>query len=170
MPKILVLYVRCVESMNRYLGSVLCYGLPAMIFISLLEATSRYGFNSPTPWAVEMSAFIMGAMFLLGGGYTLLRREHVKMDAISRRWSARRKAIVDMATFPLFAIFFTVIILGGIPQAAFDLTWHTHSRSLWGPPLAPIKIIILVGAGLLILQGVAILIRDVATLRGKSMP
>jgi TRAP-type mannitol/chloroaromatic compound transport system permease small subunit len=170
MHELLAKYVRLIESVNRFLGNTLCYGLPIMVAIALFEAIFRYAFNSPTPWAVELSAFIMGAMFLLGGGYTLVSKEHVKMDALSSRWSLRTKAIIDIATFPLFAIFLIVIIRGGIPQAIFDLKWGKHSVSMWGPPLAPIKIIIVVGVILLILQGVAVLIKDIATLKGKSIP
>ena len=170
MPKILVRYIQWVESTNRWLGKVLCYGLPIIIFIALFESISRYGFNSPTPWAVEVTAFVMGAMFLLGGGYTLLSREHIKMDALYSRWSPRRRAVVDIATFSLLAIYLTIIIVGGIPNAAFSLKFDQHSPSIWGPPLAPIKIIIMVGTGILLSQGIAILIRDVAMLRGKSIP
>ena len=169
MSKVFAKYLGFVEFINRLLGSVLCYGLPAMIFIALLEAVARYAFNRPTPWAVELSAFIMGAMFLLGGGYTLIRKEHVKMDALSIKWSPRTKAIVDIATFPLFAVFLIVIIRGGIPQVIFDLTWGKHSVSIWAPPLAPIKIIIVLGTVLLLLQGIAVLIRDVAYLKGKAI-
>ena len=169
MHGVLVNYVRFIESINRLLGNILCYGLPIMVLIALFEATARYAFNKPTPWAVELSAFIMGAMFLLGGGYTLIRREHVKMDALSIRWSARTKAIVDIATFSLFVVFLGVIITGGIPQVIFALQWGKRSYSIWGPPLAPIQIIIILGTVLLLLQGIAVLIRDVASLKGKSI-
>jgi TRAP-type mannitol/chloroaromatic compound transport system permease small subunit len=169
MPKILVKYVQYVESLNRWLGNVLCYGLPIMIFIALFESIARYGFNSPTPWAVELAGFVMGAMFLLGGGYTLLRGEHIGMDALYSRWSPKRRAVVDIVTFSLLAIFLITIIVGGIPDAAMSLKIGKHSASIWGPPLAPIKIIIVVGTVILLSQGVAILIRDVATLRGKSI-
>ena len=169
MHDVLAKYVRFIESINRLLGSVLCCGLPIMVGIALFEAVARYAFNRPTPWAVELSAFIMGAMFLLGGGYTLLKGEHVKMDALSSHWTPRTKAIVDIATFSLFVVFLGVIIAGGIPQVIFALKWGKRSYSIWGPPLAPIQIVIIVGTVLLLLQGIAVLIRDVASLRGKSI-
>lgn len=169
MPKALVTYVRYIESTNAWLGKILSGAIFGLIGILLIEAVSRYIFNAPTPWSVELSGFVFGTYFLIGGGYVLLRGSHVKMDALYSRWSPKTKAIADAATFSLLAVYLIVLILGGIPSTAFSLSFGQHSHTMWGPPLAPIKIIVIVGAVILLLQGVAFFIRDLSIIRGKPI-
>jgi len=170
MPKALVTYVRYIESMNTWLGKILSFCIFLLIGILVIEGISRYVFNAPTPWSIELSQFTLGTYFLIGGGYALLRGAHVKMDVLSSRWSPKTKAIVDLATFSLLAVYLIVVILGGINNAAYALRFDQHSGTLWGPPLAPIKIIITVGAGLLLLQAVAFFIRDLSIVfKGKDL-
>lgn len=169
MPKVLVSYVRYIESMTRWVGGLLKYAVLVLIAILLVEAVSRYVFNASTSWSIELSQFVLGAYFLLGGGYVLLRGGHIRMDIFYSRWSPRTKAISGVATFSLLAVYLIVFIIGGIGEAAFSLRLDQHSASVWGPPLAPIKIIITVGAGLLLLQGLAFFIRDLSFIRGKPI-
>lgn len=169
MPKVLVIYVRHIESMSAWLGKILSGGIFVLIGILLVEAVSRYVFNAPTTWSIEMAQFTLGTYFLLGGAYVLSRRQHIRMDAFYSRWSMRRRATTDLATFAIFAVYLIVLIQSGIDNAAFSLQFSQHSSSEWGPPLAPIKIILTVGACLLFFQGVALLIRDLAIVRGKPL-
>jgi len=169
MPKVLICYVQYIDSLSTWLGKILKFGIFVLIGILLFEAVARYIFNAPTPWAVEMSEFTLGTYFLIGGGYALLRGAHVRMDALYNRWSARRKAIVDLATFSLIAVYLIVLVVGGSMIAAQALISGQHASTQWGPPLAPIKTIVVVGAVLLLLQAVAFFIRDLAIIRGKPM-
>lgn len=169
MPKALVSYVRYMELFTTRLGKILSGAVFVLIGILLIEAVARYIFNNPTPWSIELATFVFGTYFLFGGGYVLLRGGHVRMDALYNRWSLKTRAIVNAATFSLLAVYLIVFILGGISNITYTLAYNVHSTSQWAPPLAPIRIIVVVGAGLLLLQGVAILIRDIATIRGKRL-
>ena len=172
MPRALRDFVRYVDAMSNWLGGILSYGLLFLIAIMLIETVSRYIFNAPTLWSIEMSQFTFGTYVALGGAYVLLRGMHVNMDILSSRWSPRTRAIVNIATFALVAVYLITFIKGGIFSAAFSLQYGLlghRSKTVWGPPLAPIKIIVIVGAGLLLLQAVAILIRDLATVTGKRI-
>ncbi len=168
MPKALVAYVRYIESMNNWLGKAVGGLVFALIGILLFETISRYVFNNPTVWSLELGAFIWGFYFLIGGGWVLLREGHVRMDALSHKWSPRRRAIFDLATFALMVIYLVTFILGGIDGALYSLGVGEGSFSKWNPPLAPIKITVVIGAVLLLLQGIAFLIRDLSILRGKK--
>lgn len=170
MPKALVIYVQSIQSMNTHLGKILKFGVVVLVGILLIEAISRYGFNTPTVWSIELSEFIFGFYFFIAGGYVLLREGHVKMDAFYSRWSPKTRAIADLATFPLLAVYLIVFVWGGISSAEEALRFGQHTPSIWGPPLAPIKIIMVVGAVLLLLQGVAFLIRDLSIIfRGRDV-
>ena len=169
MPKALVTYVRCIESVNVWLGKILPYFVLVLIGILLIEGISRYIFHTPTDWSIELSLFVIGTAFLLGGAYVLLRDEHVRMDMLYNRWSVRRRAIADLATFPLLFAYFIVIIVGGMNSLSFTLRLDQHFPSAWGPHMAPIKIIIMIAASLILLQGVAFFIRDLSVVRGKPI-
>ena len=169
MPKVLVAYVRYIESVNLWLGKALQFGILVLVFVLVYEAVARYGLHLSTPWSIELATFVLGTYFLLSGGYTLLRGAHVNMDMFYERWSPRRRAIVNLATVFLLIAYFVFFIRGGFDSVSFAIRFDRHSASVWGPPLAPIKTITLVGGVLLLLQGIASSIRDVATIRGKPI-
>ena len=170
MPKALVSYVRYIESLSERLGKTVKYGILVLLFILIYEGASRYVFNIPTPWSLELSLFVFGTYCVLGSGYTLFRGSHIRMDVFYVRWSARRRAIVDVATFSLFGVYLIVFIIGGIGNTAYSIGIAQHSCTQWAPPLSPIKIIMVVGAVLLLLQRVASFIRDLSVVRRKPIP
>jgi TRAP-type mannitol/chloroaromatic compound transport system permease small subunit len=169
MPDVLTKYVKYMDAMSTGVGKWMQYGIIMLVGILLIEAFTRTVFNAPRIWAVELATFTLGAYFLIGGGYTLLRGEHVRMDIFYSRWSLRKRAIVDLATFPTAIIYLVVCVLGGINSIEFSLRTNHHSVTLWAPPLAPIKIIITIACVLLLLQVVASMFRDVSIIKGKPI-
>ena len=170
MPKIVVDYVRYMDSFTLHFGRGMRWAIFMLIGILLIEAVSRYIFGRPTQWSLEMATFTFGAYFIAGGAYALLRGEHVRMDVFYSRWHPKKQAIADIATFSLLAVYLIVFVLGGIASSTYSIVTHHHTASMWGPPYAPIKVITTVGAAMLVLQGVASLIRDIATIKGKPIP
>jgi len=163
MPKALAKFIQCVDTVNTWLGKITRLGIFVLIGILLWETISRYLFKRPIAWSTELSAMVFGFYFLIGGGYTLLKNNHVRMDIIYSRWSPRTRAVVDICTFPLLAVYLIVFIKGGINIVRYALETNQRSMSAWGPPLAPIEIITTIGAFLLFLQGVVMFIRDLHT-------
>ena len=51
----------------------------------------------------------------------------------------------------------------------YALEYDQVSRSAWGPPLAPIKIIMGVGLLLMLLQSVSTFFKDLATTLGRTV-
>jgi TRAP-type mannitol/chloroaromatic compound transport system permease small subunit len=170
MPKVLVSYVHYIEAFNIRLGKVLGWSVIVLIGILSIEAVSRYILHSPTEWSLELATFVFGTYFILGGAYVLLRGAHVNLDLLYNRWSPKTRAIADLATFSLLAVYVCIFVWGGIENVSYSLALGQHSSSAWGPPLAPMKIITVVGAGLLFLQGVALFIRDLSIVKGKPIP
>ena len=170
MPKILINYVRYMDSFTLHFGKGMRWAIFMLIGILLIEAVGRYVLNRPTEWSLELATFLFGAYFITGGAYALLRREHVRMDTLYSKWHPKKQAIADIATFSLFAVYVIMFILGGIASSTYSIVTHHHTASMWGPPYAPIKVITTVGAAMLFLQGVAQLIRDIATIKKKPIP
>ena len=170
MPKAVVAFVHGVEQFTYRLGRMCWWLVLGLITILLIEAGMRYTFNRPQVWSLELSEFIFGAYFLLGGAYALMYERHVRMDAFYSRWSRKRQALVDAITFSIIAIYLITFLVGGIGNILFSWRFGMVSQSAWGPPMTPIRIIVEIGAFFMLLVSITRFIRDIAIVRGKEIP
>ncbi|SHE43277.1 TRAP-type mannitol/chloroaromatic compound transport system, small permease component [Modicisalibacter ilicicola DSM 19980] len=169
MPRAVRLYVRYVETMNRFVGRLAMLMIFAMIGVLLYSTISRSVFDVSLIWVVEIAQFMMVAYFLLGGAYSMQLDAHVRMDLFYGRWSDRTRAIVDAVTI-LFLLFYLVFLLiGAISSTLYALEYGQTNYSSWAPPLAPIKIIMTCGVALMLLQAIATFFKDVAKARGETL-
>lgn len=165
MPKVLALYVRSVNRVSRWLGLAVMYSVFAMIGVLLYSSLAK-AFFIPPLWALEVSQFMMAGYFILGGAYSMQMDAHVRMDLAYSRWSPRTRAAVDVVTMLCLIAFVVLLLWGGVSSAAYALEYGERSYSSWRPYMAPIKIIMCAGILLMLLQSIAILITDIARLRG----
>src|SRR5210317_2318078 len=100
MPKAVKTFVHAVEATNKVVGKFSMYLVFAMIGILLYEPVARNLFGKSSIWAVEMAQFTMAAYYLLGGGYSMILKGHVRMDLLYGLWSARKQAVIDLITMP----------------------------------------------------------------------
>lgn len=156
--------LRAVDNINDWVGKVLSFGVLFMFALVLIEVIRRYFFNSPTVWGNELTQLTFGVYVVLCGGYILRWGGHVNVDILYGRFSARGKAIADIITFALFIMFCGMMLAYGGSLAWESLSRFEHSQSAWNPPLYPMKLMIPTGAFLLLLQGIAKLVRDIVTL------
>ncbi|MBT6203667.1 MAG: TRAP transporter small permease subunit [Rhodospirillaceae bacterium] len=103
MPDFLKRYVRIVEAVSRRVGRVAMYLIFVLMAILLYSSISKV-FLLPAQWTLEMAQFSMVAYYILGGPYSMMQGEHVRMDLAYASWKPRTKAIVDTITV-LFLIF-----------------------------------------------------------------
>jgi TRAP-type mannitol/chloroaromatic compound transport system permease small subunit len=105
---------------------------------------------------------------MLAAAYTLQHDEHVRVDLFYRELSRRRRAWVDIAGTLLFLLPMMIfLIIGGWDYAAESWRNTEGSREAGGlryPFMPLLKSVIPVTAGLLALQGVANVLRDVEEL------
>jgi len=153
-----------VDALNDWVGRVLSFGALLMFLLVLSEVIRRYFLNAPTVWGNELTQFIFGAYVILSGGYILRWGGHVNVDILFNRFGTRTRALIDICTFSLFFLFCGMMLLYGGSLAWESISIWEHSNSAWGPPIYPVKMTIPLGAFLLLLQGVAKLIRDILTL------
>jgi TRAP-type mannitol/chloroaromatic compound transport system permease small subunit len=159
-----------IDLISEWTGKLSAFLIVVLSFVIGYEVVARYIFNHSTNWANETSAMVFGAYIILGGAYTLSIGGHVNMDLIYQRFSPRKKALVDIITFLFFALFCVVLVWKGGDRAWYALKNMEHSGTLWNPPIYPIKLVLPIGAFLLLLQGVAKFVRDAVTLvRGRNV-
>lgn len=140
-----------------------------MMGILLFAAISRTVFNIPYTWAVEMSQFTMAAYYMLGGGFSLFLGAHVRMDVLYCNWAPKRRATVDIFTVLCLIFYLVVLLAGGISSTMYSLEYGQTNYSAWAPQVAPIKIIMVIGIVLMLLQSIATLFKDVARVKGVKL-
>jgi len=169
MPNAIRTYVKCVDAVNRRVGKLALYLVFVMMGILLFSSISRTFFNVPFDWTMEMAQFTMAAYYLLGGGYSMQLKAHVRMDVLYERWSEKKRAMVDVVTSGFLIFYLVVLLYGGLSSTLYSLQYGQRNYSSWGPPMAPIKIIMVIGILLMLLQAVAVFFRDLAKARGKEL-
>ena len=133
MPKAVKIFVNAVDATNKVVGKFSMYLVFAMIGILLYEPIARNLFGLSSIWAVEMAQFTMAAYYLLGGGYSMILKGHVRMDLLYGRWSDKKKATVDAITC-LFLIFYLVFLLVGAYSATeYAVMYGQRNRTAWRP-------------------------------------
>jgi TRAP-type mannitol/chloroaromatic compound transport system permease small subunit len=169
MPRIIKAYVRYVDAVNRVLGSVVMYLALALMALLLFGSLTRYVFNVPFVWIIELAQFLMAAYYILGGGYSMQLDAHVRMDVLYERWRPKTRAFMDSLTAFFLVFYLGMMVYGGFSSSAYSLKYNQTNYSAWAPPMAPIKIIMTVGIALMLLQAVSIFFKDVAKFTGRDI-
>lgn len=155
--------LRVIDSISEWTGKIVSFAVLPLIAITVYHVIMRYAFHAPTPWAYEVGSFLFGSAWVLAGGYALVRGAHVKMELVYVRLSLRWRAILDLITAPLFFVFAGFLMWKGWELAMYSLSHLEHSTTTWAPPIYGVKMMIPLGAFLILLQGVAKFIRDLIT-------
>lgn len=161
--------MRYVDALNKIVGKFAMYLVFMMMGILLFAAISRTVFNIPYIWAVELSQFTMAAYYMLGGGFSLFLGAHVRMDVLYSNWTPKRRATVDIFTVLCLIFYLVVLLAGGISSTLYSLEYGQTNYSAWAPRVAPIKIIMVIGIVLMLLQSIATLFKDIARVRGVKL-
>lgn len=169
MHNFLVKYVRYMDAINGKVGRFSMYLVFVMMGILLYASLSRTLLNTPVVWAVEMAQFTMAAYYMLGGGYSVILRGHVRMDVLYSTWTPRRRAFVDCCTAVVLFFYLVMLLYGGISSTVYSLEYGQKNYSAWAPPLAPVKIAMVIGIVLMILQCAARTIKDVYRAKGHDV-
>lgn len=153
---------RLIDSVNAKVGKLASWLVLVAVLISAGNAVTRKAFNLSSNAALEIQWYLFSAVFLLCAGATLLSNEHVRVDVILSRLSRRKQLVVEVLGTLLFLMPVTVLIL--------VLSWAPFVNAFVGAEMSsnagglirwPVKLLIPVGFGLLLLQGVSQLIKSV---------
>jgi TRAP-type mannitol/chloroaromatic compound transport system permease small subunit len=158
-----------IELVNQRAGEFAAYWAVISVFVYYYEVIARYVFNSPTNWVHESMFLMYGMQYMLAGAYAYREDQHVRVDVIYTKFSPRGKALADIVTSVFFFIFIGVMFWTSWRFAADAINNDEHSFTEWGVQYWPVKLMMPIGAGLLFLQGIAKLIKDIVFLsRGRA--
>jgi len=161
MPEIIKKYVKSVDAVNRVVGLFAMYLIFVMMGILFYSSVSKT-FFLPSLWTLELAQFTMAAYYLLGGGYSMQKNSHVRMDLFYGNWSPKTKAITDSFTVITLIIYLLFLLYGAYSSTAYSLKYGEVSNSAWAPYLAPVKIVMAIGIFLMLLQAIAAFFKSVA--------
>jgi len=162
-------YVHYMDAISQAVAQVVKFMVFGVMGVLMFEAISRTFFNAPHIWSVESAQFIMAAYYLLGGAYTLLVGEHVRLDLLYTKWSTKKKAFIDAITFFVALVYLIILTYGGWQGLTYAIKYKQVTYSAWAPQVTPIKIIMEIGIVLMLLQLIAEFIKDLATIKGEHI-
>ena len=156
--------LRQIENINIMIGKAISFLIWIGIVVLCWEVVARYVFGAPTIWAHGYTQRIFGAYFVLVGAYTLIRRNHVRVDLLLNTSSPRFTAFLDLINCIFLIIWGSVLIWEGF--WLFEDAWRFNELddSVLRHPMWPIKLSLFVGAVLITVQGVIEAIRALVLL------
>src|SRR4026207_1629079 len=161
-----------IDQISYWSGKAAAWLIVALTFVVAIEVFKRYILNAPTAWIFDFNNMLYGSLFMLCGAYTLARGGHVRADFVYIYLKPRGQASMDLI---LYLLFFIPGILGliyaGYDYAAISWRIGAHSRvPAAGPPVYHFKSVIPIAGVLVMLQGLAEIVRCVECLRTGTWP
>jgi TRAP-type mannitol/chloroaromatic compound transport system permease small subunit len=146
---------------NEFLVSFFSWFALALAIAEGYEVGMRYFFSAPTFWAYEISWMFYSVIWLMAMGYCEYRGQHVKVDVLFNKLSLRARSFLLLFFYVVAFFPFCVAMIIYTTKYAL-VSWSLLEGShltMWGPPVYPIKTLMVVGFILLTLQGLAGFIR-----------
>ena len=169
MPSIIKYYVNTIDYISLKTGRVTMYLVFVMMFILILSFVTRNIINIPLIWIIEMAQFVMTGYYLLGGGYSMLTDDHVRMDLIYSKLKDKTKALLDSLTSVFLIFYLLVLFYGSISSLTYTIETNQRLFTAWAPYVWPIKSIMTFGIGLMLLQSIAIFFKDIAKILDREI-
>jgi TRAP-type mannitol/chloroaromatic compound transport system permease small subunit len=167
--------LRLIDSLDKlstWVGKTAAWLAGILMLTVCLEVFKRYILNAPTAWMFDATAMMYGALFMTCGAYTLSQNAHVRGDFLYSSMRPRTQAALDLL---LYLVFFVpgiaALIYAGYDYAADSWRIAEHSNvTAEGPPVYHFKTVIPIAGALVMLQGIAEIVRCVVCLRTGVWP
>lgn len=155
------------DSINQWVGNTVRWFAVIMVALQFGVVLLRYVFGISFIFLDEGVLYLHCALFMLGGGFTLLVDRHVRVDIFYSRWSRQARAKLNAFGAAI------ALIPGSLITAWFCWPFVANSWinldgaiSVGGIPASfLLKSLILAFCALLAIQGLACLLRDIVQAR-----
>jgi TRAP-type mannitol/chloroaromatic compound transport system permease small subunit len=165
-------FLRVVDRVSTWSGKTFAWLIGVLTLVVSVEVFKRYILNAPTAWIFDLDAMLYGTLFMMCGAYTLAQDGHVRGDFLYSNMKPRTQAWLDLVLYFLFFLPGIAALVYAGYGYAFD-SWHIDEHSnvtANGPPIYPFKMIIPVAGALVLLQGMAEVVRCVVCVRTGVWP
>ena len=156
-----------IDWLNEKIGRIAVWAVLVSCMVSAVNATLRYLISSSSNAWLELQWYLFAVMVLLGAPFVLKVNEHVRVDVVYARLGPRKQAMVDLFGL-VFFLMPAAVLLAWMSWPWFVESFFNNEMSSNAGGLIrwPVKLLIPLGFGLLVLQGVSEIIKRIAFLRG----
>jgi TRAP-type mannitol/chloroaromatic compound transport system permease small subunit len=165
-------FLYAVDEFSTWVGKIAAWLIIGLMVVVCVEVFKRYMLNAPTAWIFDAENMLYGSFFMLAGAYTLAQNAHVRGDFL---YSSMRPRVQAWLDFVLYLVFFVpgiaALIYAGY-HYAWD-SWHILEHSTVtadGPPVYYFKTVIPIAGAMVMLQGIAEIVRCVVCIRTGEWP
>ncbi len=171
---------RGIDTLMEWVGGLSMLLVTLLLGVGIYNVAVRYigrltRQNLASNTLLEAQWYLFSVIFFLGFAFILKRNTHVRVDFLYQNFGPKTRAWVNLFGTLLFLLPFCVLGIYVTYEPVLR-SWGLRPNGTWGTwemspdagglPRAPLKSLILVAFGLLILQGISDIIRHVAVLRG----
>jgi TRAP-type mannitol/chloroaromatic compound transport system permease small subunit len=165
-------FLYTIDAISTWVGKAVAWLIIGLMTVVCVEVFKRYIMNAPTAWIFDLDNMFYGTLFMLCGAYTLAQNAHVRGDFLYSSMRPRVQAGLDLA---LYIVFFlpgiAALVYAGADYAADSWRIAEHSNvTAEGPPVYHFKTVIPIAGALVLLQGVAEMVRCVVCLKTGEWP
>src|SRR5215213_4829623 len=165
-------FLYAIDGISTWVGKLAAWLIVALMTVVCIEVFKRYLLNAPTAWIFDAENMLYGTLFMLAGAYTLAQNAHVRGDFLYSSMKPRTQASLDLM---LYVVFFlpgiAALVYAGYRYAALSWRIGEHSNvTADGPPVYHFKTVIPIAGALVMLQGLAEIVRCVACLKTGEWP
>jgi TRAP-type mannitol/chloroaromatic compound transport system permease small subunit len=164
-------FLRGVDLISTWIGKAFAWLIVTLMLMVCVEVFKRYILNAPTAWIYDASNMMYGTLFMMAGAYTLAQNGHVRGDFLYGSMKPRKQAALDLV---LYFVFFLPGIIAltwaGWTYFRESLAMHEQTFNATPLPLYPFKFIIPLAGAIVLMQGVAEIIRCIVCLRTGKWP
>lgn len=163
-------YIHQQNRLQNFIGQTVAWLSLTLVLITATVVVLRYGFNTGTVALQESILYNHAILFMLGLAYTYCQNQHVRVDVFYSQFSKKRKAWVNLLGSLFFALPVMIFVIWGSWEYVMN-SWQIHEGSTESdgiPYLYLLKTLILIMAGLMILQSLAVMAQSYLILKGKG--
>lgn len=154
------------DAISTWVGKAFAWLIVALMLLVCAEVFKRYALNAPTAWIFDANNMLYGTLFMMGGAYTLAHDGHVRGDFLYGSMKPRTQASLDLV---LYLLFFVpgIAALTWAGWTYFNDSWSIHEQTFNADPipLYPFKFVIPLAGSIVLMQGIAEMIRCVVCIR-----
>ena len=160
-----------VDRISTFIGKLFAWTVVGLTALISWEVFSRYVLNHPHAWVLDAQIMLYGTLFMFAGAYTLSKSGHVRGDVLYGFFRPRTQATIDLV---LYIVFFlpgiVALTYAGWTYANESLAMREQTFNADPIPVYPFKFVIPFAGGVLLLQGLAEIIRCIQCLRDGAWP
>ncbi|MCZ2103153.1 MAG: TRAP transporter small permease subunit [Burkholderiales bacterium] len=160
---------RAIDKLNAFIGKYAIWLIFGATVISAVNAVIRKAFDYSSNGFLEVQWYLFAWSFLIAAGYTLLKREHVRIDVLNSHFPRKVQLAIEILGYIFFLTPVCVMVLYYVTPLTIQMF---NSGEMSGNPGGlirwPVWLALPLGFTLLLLQGWSELIKCIAFAVGQG--